>query len=49
MNRIAAGAASEGVLVRVSGSNINLSPPLIVHMSDIDAIVEALDAGLTRC
>ena len=35
-----------GVMVRVSGPNIIMSPPLIISASDVDAIVSALDKGL---
>jgi putrescine---pyruvate transaminase len=35
-----------GVMVRTSGPNIILSPPLIVTTSDVQRIVAALDAGL---
>ena len=35
-----------GVMVRVSGPNIILSPPLILSAEDAAQIVEALDAGL---
>jgi putrescine aminotransferase len=36
----------EGVMVRVSGHNIILSPPLIVTAADIEKIVSAIDTGL---
>lgn len=36
-----------GVMVRVSGPNIILSPPLIIDASHVDAIVAALDHGFT--
>jgi putrescine---pyruvate transaminase len=36
-----------GVMVRTSGPNIILSPPLIVTKSDVQRIVSALDAGLS--
>jgi adenosylmethionine-8-amino-7-oxononanoate aminotransferase len=49
MARIAAGAAAAGVMVRASGSNINLTPPLIVEPTQIDTIIEALDSGLAQC
>ena len=39
-------AYEAGVMVRVSGPNVILSPPLIISASDVDAIVSALDAGL---
>ena len=35
-----------GVMVRVSGANIILSPPLIVNQADIEKILEALEIGL---
>ena len=36
-----------GVMVRTSGPNIILSPPLIVTAADVQRIVSALDAGLS--
>jgi adenosylmethionine-8-amino-7-oxononanoate aminotransferase len=36
-----------GVMVRVSGPNIILSPPLILTDKHVDAIVAALDHGFT--
>lgn len=44
---VQAGAISEGVMVRASGNNIILSPPLILTADDVAAIVSALDAGLS--
>ena len=38
-------AYQAGVMVRVSGPNIILSPPLVVTEADIDAIIAALDEG----
>ncbi|MDP7604011.1 MAG: aspartate aminotransferase family protein, partial [Alphaproteobacteria bacterium] len=35
-----------GVMIRVSGHNVILSPPLIVSAADVTRIVSALDAGL---
>ncbi len=35
-----------GVMVRVSGPNLILSPPLILTADDVQAILTALDAGL---
>ena len=37
-----------GVLVRTSGANIILSPPLIITAKDVERIVAALDAGLAK-
>ena len=34
-----------GVMVRVSGPNIILSPPLIINKQDTARIIEALDEG----
>ncbi|MGI9394538.1 MAG: aminotransferase class III-fold pyridoxal phosphate-dependent enzyme, partial [Boseongicola sp.] len=39
-------AYKNGVLVRVSGPNIILSPPLIVTEDDVSTMISALDAGL---
>lgn len=39
-------AYEAGVMVRVSGNNIILSPPLIVTAADVAKILSALDAGL---
>jgi putrescine---pyruvate transaminase len=36
----------EGVMVRVSGHNIILSPPLVITRNDVSRIVSAIDAGL---
>lgn len=35
-----------GVMVRVSGNNIILSPPLVITAADVATIVSAIDAGL---
>lgn len=35
-----------GVMVRASGANVIMSPPLIVTRADVEAIVAALDEGL---
>lgn len=39
-------AYEDGVMVRVSGNNIILSPPLIVTSEDVAKILSALDTGL---
>ena len=36
-----------GAMVRVSGNTIILSPPLVLTAADADAILSALDAGLS--
>jgi adenosylmethionine-8-amino-7-oxononanoate aminotransferase len=33
-------------MIRVSGNNIILSPPLVISSADVTRIAEALDAGL---
>ena len=38
-------AYEAGAMVRVSGPNIILSPPLVVTEADADTILSALDAG----
>lgn len=43
---IADTAYEAGVMIRVSGNNIILSPPLIVTAADVTKIAQALDAGL---
>ncbi|WP_425083473.1 aminotransferase class III-fold pyridoxal phosphate-dependent enzyme [Ruegeria profundi] len=40
-------AYEDGVMVRVSGNNIILSPPLIITSEDVAKILSALDTGLT--
>ena len=39
-------AYQQGAMVRTSGPNVILSPPLIVTAQDVQTIVNALDAGL---
>ncbi|MBN9078310.1 MAG: aspartate aminotransferase family protein [Rhizobiales bacterium 65-79] len=46
MAKVADAAYEAGVMLRVSGNTIILSPPLIVTSADIDKIAEGLDAGL---
>lgn len=45
-NRVQEMAYQSGAMIRVSGPNIILSPPLIVTEDDIDVILSALDKGL---
>ncbi|SLN72652.1 Taurine--pyruvate aminotransferase [Falsiruegeria litorea R37] len=40
-------AYEDGVMVRVSGNNIILSPPLIITTDDVNKILSALDNGLS--
>ncbi len=46
MARVAAAAYEAGVMVRVSGSNIILSPPLIITAADVQTTIAALDFAL---
>jgi adenosylmethionine-8-amino-7-oxononanoate aminotransferase len=39
-------AYEEGVMVRTSGANVIISPPLVITGGDVQRIVSALDAGL---
>ena len=36
-----------GVMVRISGPNVILTPPLVLSAADVSAIVSALDEGLS--
>ncbi|WP_048646774.1 aminotransferase class III-fold pyridoxal phosphate-dependent enzyme [Nitratireductor soli] len=47
MARVADAAYEAGVMLRVSGSNIILSPPLILTSADVATIAEGLEAGLS--
>ncbi len=40
-------AYREGAMVRVSGNNIILSPPLVLNSADVQVILSSLDAGLS--
>jgi adenosylmethionine-8-amino-7-oxononanoate aminotransferase len=44
--RVQAAAYRAGAMVRVSGPNIILSPPLVLTAADADIILNALEAGL---
>ena len=46
MARAHRGAYDAGVMVRVSGNNIILSPPLILTEADVATILSALESGL---
>ena len=39
-------AYEAGVMVRTSGANVILSPPLVITAADVQKILSALDAGL---
>jgi putrescine---pyruvate transaminase len=40
-------AYAEGVMIRISGPNIILSPPLVITTDDVRTITSAIDAGLS--
>jgi histidinol-phosphate aminotransferase len=44
--KVQAAAYKAGAMVRVSGNNIILSPPLILSEADVTVILSAIDAGL---
>jgi len=46
IGKVQEAAYAAGAMVRVSGSNIILSPPLVLTSRDVQAILSALDAGL---
>lgn len=46
MKRVSDAAYDAGVMLRVSGPNIILSPPLILTSAQVGTIIEALDVGL---
>lgn len=46
MARIAEAAYAAGTMVRISGANIILSPPLVITAQDVATIVSALDTAL---
>jgi adenosylmethionine-8-amino-7-oxononanoate aminotransferase len=48
MAAVADGAYDAGVMIRVSGNTIILSPPLVVTAADIEKIAEGLAAGLAK-
>jgi len=47
MSRVHEAAYDAGVMVRVAGHQIILSPPLVISAADVAKMAEALDAGLT--
>lgn len=46
MSKVAAASYEAGVMIRVSGNNIILSPPLVISAADVSRIAEALDVAL---
>ena len=48
MARVADRTFEAGALLRVSSNNLILSPPLVLQAEHVDAIVAAIDAGLSQ-
>jgi adenosylmethionine-8-amino-7-oxononanoate aminotransferase len=46
LQKVQDGAYKAGVMVRTSGNNIILSPPLIITGDDVSRILAALEVGL---
>ncbi len=46
---MAAQTFRNGAMVRVSGGNLILSPPLVIQRPELDLIVDALEAALISC
>jgi adenosylmethionine-8-amino-7-oxononanoate aminotransferase len=45
--RVQAATYKAGAMVRVSGANLILSPPLVLTSADVQVILAALEAGLS--
>jgi adenosylmethionine-8-amino-7-oxononanoate aminotransferase len=48
MAAVADGAYEAGIMIRVSGNNIILSPPLVITSADVATIADGLVAGLSK-
>ena len=48
MAAVADGAYEAGIMIRVSGNNIILSPPLVITSADVVRIADGLAAGLSK-
>jgi adenosylmethionine-8-amino-7-oxononanoate aminotransferase len=46
MKQVHKAVYDEGVMVRLGGNNILMSPPLIITEGEVDRVLDALDAGL---
>lgn len=47
IERVRAGTFRAGAMVRISGNNILMSPPLILTEEDVRIILDALEAGFS--
>ncbi len=45
--KVQAVAYKAGAMIRISGPNIILSPPLVISAAEVDTVLAALDAGLS--
>ena len=43
--RVAREAYQRGLMVRVSGANLILSPPLVITLEEVDLLVDRLEAA----
>jgi adenosylmethionine-8-amino-7-oxononanoate aminotransferase len=46
--KVAEAAYRHGAIVRASGSNLMLSPPLVIQQKELDLVVDALEAALAE-
>ena len=47
MQKIHQATYDAGVMVRLGGNNILMSPPLVITKDEVDRVLVALDAGLS--
>ena len=47
MKKIHQATYDAGVMVRLGGNNILMSPPLVITKDEVDRVLVALDAGLS--
>ncbi len=47
MKKIHQATYDAGVMVRLGGNNILMSPPLVITKDEVDRVLAALDAGLS--
>lgn len=48
LNALYEGTYEDGVLIRISGNNVILSPPLVLTKEHVDKIISALTTGFSR-
>jgi adenosylmethionine-8-amino-7-oxononanoate aminotransferase len=47
MKKIHQATYDAGVMVRLGGNNLLMSPPLVITKEEVDSVLGALDAGLS--